>query len=518
MRTRRIQLRTACTLLTGVTLSLALLPGCSYFGATSSSSKMNVAAESKKRTPGPTKVMVDGPALALGQPEQDTALRQAFMTRFTGIVKEGRTEAARIWVERYPDFALDILRDSVSEAPVAGAEQLAQLHDELCGANSNGGWTAVLAAQAKHSQAFAAYSEGRGQVMKSLRSGEFAEACTVNLPQLAEATGQTLLSIDAWQLVGVSRMLADQPEQAVHSLEKGIEIAQSVSPHQTAYMLLLLSETRRRANDPQGAVQAWSDAVTLAGQLLSQSKPIADPTLWDRAMYLQPVGTPWPAAVSSSLATLRQSSNMPHCLQGAAPIIKATAHNSTPQATSAALWSCIGFWRMERGEPQGALVAFKRAESAGIAEASDWTRLGQARALIAMEKGPGATAILMQLASRKDRKPTTLAAMAQLGSIKVAEGATNQGITLLRTALDEKDAADWPERGRAEADLGLAYLLVSDEPHGVQWLEKSQARFKSQGDLESLSQCLWNQARYYEQTKNKTKMAELQAQWEQMQL
>ena len=53
--------------------------------------------------------------------------------------------------------------------------------------------------------------------------------------------------------------------------------------------------------------------------------------------------------------------------------------------------------------------------------------------------------------------------MATLGTTKLQAGSTKQGFNLLRRAVEEDETVDWPGRAGAEADLGLAYLLIGNE-------------------------------------------------------
>ena len=88
-----------------------------------------------------------------------------------------------------------------------------------------------------------------------------------------------------------------------------------------------------------------------------------------------------------------------------------------------------------------------------------------------------------------------------LGTMKLQQGGTQQGLNLLRRAVEEEPATVWPERPEAEADLGLAYLLVGDENAGLRWLHAAQQSFESTGQSESLVQCLENEAAYLEHAK-----------------
>ena len=91
--------------------------------------------------------------------------------------------------------------------------------------------------------------------------------------------------------------------------------------------------------------------------------------------------------------------------------------------------------------------------------------------------------------------------MATLGTAKLRAGGTKQGFNLLQRAVEEDESIDWPGRAEAEADLGLAYLLVGNEQHGLHWLHRAQARFESAGAHGHLVQSLENEMQYLRQAK-----------------
>jgi hypothetical protein len=167
------------------------------------------------------------------------------------------------------------------------------------------------------------------------------------------------------------------------------------------------------------------------------------------------------------------------------------------------VWTTIGTWRLERGELQTALVALKRAEtSATTARDVSRLRLAQAQAMLGMNQTPAARAILLQLASIEDplqAKP----AMAILGTMLLQQGATVQGHHLLQRAVEEEPLIFWPERSQAEADLGLACLLIGDEQTGLRYLHNAQQQMEAAGEFDQLVQCLENEVEYLQQQERK---------------
>ena len=81
-------------------------------------------------------------------------------------------------------------------------------------------------------------------------------------------------------------------------------------------------------------------------------------------------------------------------------------------------------------------------------------------------------------------------------SIKLQSGQTEFGHDCSQRALEQEPAVDWPQRGEAEADFGLACLMQGDEPAGLRWLHSAQRRFEAAGQHELLAKSLWNEAQY----------------------
>src|SRR5262249_40753379 len=156
-------------------------------------------------------------------------------------------------------------------------------------------------------------------------------------------------------------------------------------------------------------------------------------------------------------------------------------------------WSGIGHFRLERGEGQGALVALKRAEGM-TADAAMRGRLqiGEARALLELNQQAAAVGLLVRFANQTSSE-VAAPALALLGAVKFQDKNVDQALVLLKRAVGQGSAEDWPGRAEAEADLGLAFLSVGNEVHGLAWLHSAQCRFEAVGDASLLIQCLTNE-------------------------
>ena len=270
-------------------------------------------------------------------------------------------------------------------------------------------------------------------------------------------------------------------------------------PYQCVYLRLLLSDAQRRAGDVAAAEASWCEAVRQAGDLATAKVSVTDPILWERIAYLRGANTPWPVEIRQRLTDqcVRYGIVLP-----APPAQVSPVEPPTPLG-EAALWTCIGQWRLARQEGQAALVALKRAESMISQEqTAAQLRLAQTKALVRLGQTSAASAVLIALAA--DSQPqVSHAALAMLGAMKLQQGSPQQGFNLLHRAVEENLGLIWPERAQAEADLGLAYLMCGDEAAGLRWLHTAQQSLEAAGHAEQLTQCLENEAAYLEQTKKK---------------
>jgi tetratricopeptide (TPR) repeat protein len=496
-------------------LTLAAL-GCSGQRLVPSSLMSDSQDKAAKPVPGPRGVHVDGQALALGQTERGAAAVSDFAQQTERLITDGKITAARRWVHRHPDLALELLRGTTNAtAGSAVIRQIAYFHDEQTTLGGpQAGWHAVLLDRAAQANRYTAYDAAREKVMGLLRNGKFEDAAQVDLARVAESTGQRLILADALQVQGVADLVNDQPNDAAASWSRAVDIAGQVQPYQSAELLLLLSEAKRRGGDIQGANDQWRASVVLAADFLTLEPAIADPVYWDRASYLRPVQEPWPAVLIDRLAQhCQQPTSGGAALATESVLFYSQIPNAPPVTIEETFWAAVGDWRLMRHEHQTALVAYKRAQAtAGNPAAVDWLRMAQARALMGLEQSQAATAVLMELATRGPDVPVARASLATLGALKVQAGQTQQGFVLLRNALERNpvDDVSWPGQAQSQADLGLCYLLMGDEQAGLHWLAQSQAGFRSQGDVASLGQCLENQAAYFRHNGQKDRAQELE--------
>lgn len=471
-------------------------------------SSRDLARAISKPPPEPLKVKANTSGLTFLEPENEE-MRDRFRGHLESLVRDEHFSTARVWVQRYPEVALELLRASALESPEDPTlAVVAAGYDELTGggkpSSTTLGWSELLKNRQSGMRAHQPYADARKEMLRLLEEGELEGAGRIPLVELAESL-EPPLKIDARRLQATAHFLAGRTDEAIRSLEVGVELARKHDPREGAELSLWLSDAYRRGERHAEATQAWQRAVLAGGELLAGRQAVRDPNFWDRASFLRPVDQTWPAAVEPHLwsaSRLSQSQGPAHQQVPTGEVPLAV----DPRQADVAVWTCIGQWRLERGEADAALAALKKAESmSNDRYLGDQVRLSQARAMYQLEQIGAATAILVGL-SQSETEAVARASTALLGSIKLQTGHSALGLRMLKRALDAD--IEWPGRAEAEADLGLAWLMAGDEAQGLRWLQTARRRFESAGDYESLARTLYNEREYWKSTKQQKKASE----------
>ncbi len=293
-----------------------------------------------------------------------------------------------------------------------------------------------------------------------------------------------VLAIESARREGAAHVVAARFDEAERAFGRGADAARS-RPFERANLLLLRSGAAAHAGNHGAARRAWREAVEQAAALASSPYRVCDPSFWHRAQNLRVREEPWPDAALARIADV--------CRRD---IGTRVGGDERAERADELLWTMIGAQRLARDERRAALVAFGRAEAqARDAAARSALRLAQAEALARLDDRSSAQALLTSLAT--DPAPEIArAACALLGAIELEQGRTARGVTLLERAVTQEPQVDWPQRGRAEANLGLAKLLLGDESEGLRRLSAAKARFEADRAFDDLDQCLGNEREY----------------------
>ncbi|MCK6439663.1 MAG: hypothetical protein L6Q71_05615 [Planctomycetes bacterium] len=443
------------------------------------------------QTAAPSQIRFGGGGTVLGDVQQATYTPERFFQKVATYLKEGRTGSAARFVQRYPDVALEVLRAAGSYR--ASPETLIFIASSYDGLRSTREdtmhWTSLARERVAFPERFEAYDRERKRALSAMFEGYFDEASSVDLMgALPLERHSHLLDMDAWHLRGVVELLNNKPGKSATAFDNAITQSGNNHPHHVAYLMALSSDALRRDNKFNHAVDAWREGVVLAASLLEGNSPIADPALWEMLMYVKPVDSPWPDDVGIRFNALRTGpwDEHPEELYEAAP--------------DRLILTWISRWRLQRGEGQAALLAARRAEAATLDDAlRDSARLLEAKALLLIGQTAPATAILSTLTDKKDQDQLSRAAYAMLGVVNIHSGRSRTGLDLLLQALENSADYTWEGQAEAEADLGLAYLVVGDGEKGLMWLRRAQMFFEATGDFDSLVRSLKNERDYYDE-------------------
>jgi hypothetical protein len=459
--------------------------------------EMPLLKSDKKAVASDTQVRASGDGFALGDVERATLSPQQFAERMGDHLRAGKRYSARRLVQQFPDAALVVLRDpkSVNASPDT-LVAIADAHDQQCHRGDGPAWGTVARDRAAQPSRYADFDEKRRQFMIHVQNGHVKEAQRLGLAAPNLAPGKAL-AIDVQNLNGIALVLDNRPREAVAAFQKALQAAGNGQPYEAVNLMLLLSDAQRRAGDSGAAERTWISAAEVATELAAGSMPIIDPILLERTAYLRPVNLSWPRPAQQRLNDL--------CVRQGFVFPASTPQISTvPQADftdEAPLWTVIGHSRLARSESQAALVALKRAESmTSDPLAAGRLQIAEARALVRLGQSAAASAMLINLAGQNDPQ-LARPAMALLGTLKLRQGAVQPGFNLLHSAVEQDSTLVWPERTQAEADLGLAYLMIGDEAAGLRCLHGAQQSFDAAGQRDDLLQCLENEAAYLEQVK-----------------
>jgi len=408
---------------------------------------------------------------------------EEFLERVDRLLRAGRKNAAERLIRRYPDVSLQAL----SEAPTRPARSLpviAQVHERQCGTGP-GGWPDLLRDRSERREHFNGIDAERELRLRMLREGRFLEAAEVDVDVVpGDSPASALMRIDLWKLRGLAFLLAEKPAEAAAAFRAASEPARISRPYEAAHLLLLLGEAQLRAGKSEAAAAAWTDATEKAVPLSMEAGELVDPGFWERAIHLKPSAALWSPRVGAMVRELGDR--------------RLGVRITSDADAESGLWGLIGLARLLRGESRGALMAFSRGAGAGSVDEKlrEANRVGQARALARQGELSSAKAMLVPSAA----KPGTggIPALALLGALELRSGDAPRASVILKKALEEPEAADWPGRADAEANFGLALLSTGKEAEGLKWLRSAESRFEAEKDPEGLVQALRNELRYLE--------------------
>jgi hypothetical protein len=456
--------------LTGAALTLALAACSASPGAHASQPNHSRTPPLALPPPGPYGVTVD--SRWNYSANENRPATTWLLERARDINGEGSAGLDKL-VQRWPDLTLDLLRDGVvEEADLPLCLSIADSYDRVFAtADPAAGWSAALTASASRSETYASFRNARQRMLILFKSGEFADSAKIDPVAALPPDALPALRTEALRLAGLSALLNDRPDRAVDFFSRAADSARE-GPHHVQFEIgLLLSESERRAGQPGAAALTWQNAI-------ASGADVRDPDFWERAILTKPGFVGWPpqAAIIGP--------GEPDFSDG------------KPPDTGDVLIG-IGKMRLLRGAPQPALLAFSRAESeTTVPGKQSLARIYRVQSMIASQLIASALPMLDGLVKSPDPRIACRAQAIEGDVLCRIMGDRKHGVPMMRNALENPNAGDWPGKTRLSANFALYCILDGNDEKGLQLLHLAEARFEAEAQWEDLACSLLDEAAY----------------------
>jgi len=345
---------------------------------------------------------------------------------------------------------------------------------------SQGTWNSMLEAAKRNPIIARNYHLVRSDFVHKLQSDTVSENECEKLRVSAQQVSHRLATLDSMRLIALRELVSGSSAWAESMLLQAIELAEQEGDFmRAAEMWLLVAANASSSKEATTTVDvAWTNAVNNHAAAQTGSTRPLNLAFWLKADRQRPGKSVWPDQMR--VAMLSRS-------------MKVGCRLSTDSRSDLVFWSAVASAQYDNGEPQLALVSFKKAETFAIDDDVMWLRIAQGKCLAAVGQIHAATALLSGPTASRD-PAISAASTAALGSSKLQAGAYQQGAQLLSKALYENPTLQWPTRIEAKADLALAQLIIGDTEQALDAMHAVQKEFQLNGDLIPLLQTLDNEA------------------------
>lgn len=514
------QIPSRCTLLLGslaFAASLALFSsGCTALSSSDRSLSMaetelgNLFSKDKRNqiagqpldsqvaNPRAKSIRFDGNEILLGSADSSEMSLNDFAAQITELVNKKHFYSASRLIDRHRKTGQRYLWqawcESSSEAKTNPPQQRLVTDALSKNLRPEASWWGLLEIARSNPVAAAGYKSVRENYITQLRDGVADDdELDSKLQSAAQAFGHSIVITDALSLLAARQSLNGSSAWAESLYRQASELCIASGADARAADLLLLAcaapakynggrLTNKQPSSVADPIATWQAAVTThAGWQFTNSGPI-DTHFWISASQARPASADWPAEV---VDVMRDSLSELGCSYG---------QNDSPDY---AIWAAVGLMQYQRGEPQPALVNFKKAETLTTGSNQTWLRIAQSRCLAALDQTAAAAAILSGPAT-SESVAISSAARAALGSAKLQSGAYEQGAQLLNRAITESASVDWPSKLDAQADLALALAILGETDLALTALHTAQRNFERAGNKVNLLKSLNNELRLLE--------------------
>ncbi len=326
-------------------------------------------------------------------------------------------------------------------------------------------------------------NSARRDVVEALRRGDLATARERVLVDATSASPRE--AVESGALTGFVLLRAGDVGDAHAAFVTAAQDAESNGLTWHAARAWLLATGVAASNPtvhfevPSDGVSTWLHALRSGIACALPDRGIHDPVFWERAVECRGADV-WPNDVVRDL-----------CRVHAVPI---DDDQRAAETADVLILLCAASARADRLEY---VPALRCAELAGgrarTQRARSWAALEQARALIALRRMTEARTVLAECLEVDDAVVRS-EALACLGGLELAEERPERAAALLSRAVElSGKPIEFPARGQALANLGVALLSTQREDEGRARLREAAQRFTVDGDVEGLHLTLANE-------------------------
>ncbi|MEM1108873.1 MAG: hypothetical protein AAGH99_09310 [Planctomycetota bacterium] len=381
----------------------------------------------------------------LGQAAVPVGSPEVFARELTAMIRQGQTQTARHWL-RFRFEEAERLLISPGDTPEDVLMFLASRWDERSA--GPGGWLVLTQDRLERGELYDAFEASYLKWQSLARSGRFDVAAAEEIRSPLE-TSVPWLDVESHRLQAIALLTSGDPDGAANQWISAANLAEPWSPRLAKQLRLMAASAWVSDQQFDRADEAWREAT-------------ARVTIYDLDS-------------AATLALMIQIQDRLSALGGPGVISSRLLHHR------------LGELRLARGEPQAALVAFRKAESQLGADPTRSTlRLAQADALMALGQRDTARAVLAELTD----SPQRVDALGRLGVIELRSGRVAVGQRLLRTATEEVAIEDHPQ---IYADYALALLAVGQTDKGLEIAARAREYFRLQDNFLATKRSLTNE-------------------------
>lgn len=443
---------------------------------------VSAEAESKVANPPAKMIRFDGREILLGTTAMTQPDTSQFCDELTTLLTNEKSFSASRLVSKNIGVAEQVLWERYTDETNHGLVLF------IAGILSNGisqdfSWQSLLLSFQTHPVDADLYHGLRRNFTNTLKTEEPSQQDSDQLRIVAQRLNHPLAMVDALRLLALRELVAGRNAWAESLFMQAADMTEQHGDlDRVAELWLMIATTANRSQRGPDAEKAWRKAIEAQTESLLVSTRPLNVNFWVRADEQRTEKMNWPSQTSKAM--------LPFCT----PV---GCQFSPESNVDSVLWCAIASAQYQVGQPQLALVNFKKAETNASGDNVMWLRIAQGNCLVALGQSQAAVALL-SVPANSSKRTIALASTTAIGSAKLQAGDYHQATKIFTKALSDKQAAHWPARNQAESDLALTQIIIGNTDSGLETLHAVQEKFREQKDTASLLQALENELKTLE--------------------